>query len=916
MKTADIIEELKLKNEKQTRIYNRLYEIGKDLNENLTIGETYDIATSFVTKELNFEKCLVFQHDDKNGWFKIVKSVGYNNPMEQKILKIINLLLSGEIIEYLRVSGRPIIHTHKTPNDIVEKLVKSLFLSECQFELFGGTVEMPFGLLVVGNGFNPLDNYSRIDVDDIEMLALGNFTVQFSNTINNIIFYQAWKDEKNDLEENILKRTKEINSQKETFEAIYNTSKDGISILDVETTAFLDVNNAYTEMTGFSREELLRTSCVKLSAYEDKQRSRKAVAEVLTKGYIKDFEKRCLIKSGEIITISMSIVLMKDKKRMLVSAKDITRQKVLERSIIESKEKAESATKAKSEFLANMSHEIRTPMNGIIGMSHLTLQTSLNDKQRDYIEKIDNSAKSLLGIIDDILDFSKIEAGRLTIDKVEFDLFKVINSVVNLIEYRVKEKNLKLIVSYEKNIGKKFYGDSLRIAQIITNLMSNAVKFTSSGEIGIYISKISDDKFRFEIKDTGIGLTTHEITKLFLSFSQADSSITRKYGGTGLGLTISKQLVELMNGNIWVESEKDIGSNFIFEIELKSFDEENNNDNKFSNKNIMIQENYKKKKINSLKGANILLVEDNITNQEIIQGVLENSGIDIDIAFNGQEAVDMSKDNEYDLILMDLQMPVMGGIEATKIIRKINTSIPIVALTANAMKDDVKRTKEAGMDEHLNKPIDINKLYETLLKFISKKSYKVEKIDTLSPDSQEIIIPEFENINSALGLSYLVGNKKLYIKILNTFYTNYKDIKLDNLRDEEFKRVIHTLKGLSANIGAVNLNIISKELNETQNRSLLPKLCEELNLVIEELEVLNNISNNKQDLKFLELNDTIRDELFGKLKETVLTKRPKNCQCIMNEIVKYKLTSEDEVLYKNVKNLIQKYKFKDAFELL
>ncbi|MEA3290658.1 MAG: response regulator, partial [Campylobacterota bacterium] len=976
-------EEIYTINTKQTKIYNKLYEIGKNINETIEAEELYSIACDFATSELNFQKALIFEHDDSNGWFKVVKSKGFESIVEQRLLKIINLLLSGEVIEYLRVEGQPIIHTQQNPNSKVQTLLKSLSLNEAYLELFGGDKNIPYGLIIVGNGVDNEKQYTDLQNDNINLLALGNFTVQLSNTINNIIFYKAWQEEKEKLEENILKRTKQIEEQKSAFEAIYKTSKDGIAILDLETTAFLDVNPAYCEMTGFTRAELLRTSCLKLSLPQDRDKSQQALKEVKEKGFITNFLKTCKIKNDKQIIVNMSISLMDDKKRILVSSKDITKQKEQEEALKEAKDKAEAATKAKSDFLANMSHEIRTPMNGIIGMSHLALQTNLTDKQSHYIHKIDNSAKSLLGIINDILDFSKIEAGKLTLDKVDFDLYKVIEQVVNHIEFKAHEKRLELIVGYCKNIGKHYYGDSLRLTQILTNLMGNAIKFTNKGEIGLYITRPLENRIRFEVKDTGIGLHKEQKEKLFQSFSQADQSTTRQYGGTGLGLSISKQLVELMDGRIWVESEYGSGSSFIFEIELIEQDNKNIDQfQKFNNKKILIVDDHhtwhdilknslelfgvevesaysgeealellnecnnsydvilmdwqmpelngietiKKIKqacylcthqnmcktmlpptiimvssyrqesiveeakdldvniflqkpvnpsllndilssvfldeitedyitnnnertrysdLSSLDGSRILLVEDNETNQEIIVGLLEHSGIKIDIVNNGQEAVDRYVENSeiYELILMDLQMPIMDGYEATRLIREENKDIPIIALTANAMKEDVEKTKAIGMNDHLNKPIEVEKLYTTLLNYISKKTEVNSSEDIV--DEQTIVIPEFNYIDIKVGYAHLLGNTQLYNKILHKFFDDYKELELDKLDDDEYKIVLHTIKGISANIGAMDLHKISKELEELGDESLIGKFQENLNFVTNELKNYFNASTNK-----------------------------------------------------------------------
>ena len=385
--------------------------------------------------------------------------------------------------------------------------------------------------------------------------------------------------------------------------------------------------------------------------------------------------------------------------------------------LVKAKVKAEEAAKAKAMFLANMSHEIRTPLNGIVGMIDILKQTELDKQQDDYLDIIDISSETLLMIINDILDFSKIEAGQISFEKIKFDIKNEIDEVRKLLSYKTKQKNLNFAVEIADNVPVKLLGDPLRLKQILINLSNNAIKFTEKGFVNIKVSLDKDFgyqyRLRFEVADSGIGISTENQKKLFESFSQADSSTTRKFGGTGLGLAISKRLANLMNGEIGVVSEEGIGSTFWFTSVLED-------GHVINDKDDLDQLPLTHDK--STKKLNVLLAEDNIINQKVAILNIKKLGHEVELAHNGVVAVDIFAKNNFDLILMDIQMPGMDGLEATKAIRKIERDrkeenpIPIIAITANMYTDDIKRFLESGMNAHLGKPFKPDDLEDIIRK--------------------------------------------------------------------------------------------------------------------------------------------------------------------------------------------------------
>ena len=401
---------------------------------------------------------------------------------------------------------------------------------------------------------------------------------------------------------------------------------------------------------------------------------------------------------------------------------DVTEKINYENELKLATEQAKESSKAKSQFLAMMSHEIRTPMNGIIGMTHLALQGELNEKEINHINKAHTSAKNLLVIINDILDFSKIEAGKMELEITDFSLKEVIDNVISHISLKAKEKNILIKVKLDPDLPKKLNGDPLRIGQILTNLASNAVKFSHSGDavtIGLELTQQTNEGVRLQgyVHDTGIGMNEEQRNNIFQPFTQADSGTTRKYGGTGLGLVISHRIAELMQGKVWVDSEEGVGSTFYFTIDLQKAKEHDLADesdacNRLSTEKAVVQ----------LKGAKILLVEDNDINQELIIELLSINGMKVVVANNGQEALNFLETNSFDGVLMDCMMPVMDGYEATEKIRQQDkyAHLPILAMTANVMKPEIEKAINSGMNDHIAKPVLPDVMIRTMAKWIKK----------------------------------------------------------------------------------------------------------------------------------------------------------------------------------------------------
>jgi len=510
------------------------------------------------------------------------------------------------------------------------------------------------------------------------------------------------------------KHNKQLAEKEESFRALIEYSSVGITLWDRNRRVFY-VSPAVTIILGYETSELIGEFRPDLIHPDDRDSSNSRLSSLLeTPGQTQRSRIRMKHKNGEyrwIEVISRNLFDNPAVGAIVTNLRDITDSTNAEIAAAEARQKAENANQAKSDFLAMISHEIRTPMNGITGMCQLLIESNLNREQQDYAETISYSAQSLLALINDVLDFSRIEAGKLTIERAPLDLAELLKEVAQLVRVRAEEKHLKLEVIYPKDAPRAFYGDALRIRQILFNLTGNAVKFTHEGGIRIEaaISYNVGSAFNLDItvKDTGIGIPEDKLQLVFQKFTQADVSTTRRYGGSGLGLSISQSLASLMGGSIDASSVVGEGSEFRLHLQLDAAPE-----------STLQRKHSTVEALQPLSDSlEILLVEDNKVNQKLALRLLERLGCQARVAESGIEALELLDTQKFDLILMDCQMPLMDGYEATRRIRErehSNRHIPIVAITANAMESDLEKCLEAGMDSYLTKPIDFNKLRDAL----------------------------------------------------------------------------------------------------------------------------------------------------------------------------------------------------------
>jgi len=667
--------------------------------------------------------------------------------------------------------------------------------------------------------------FGKIDIECEKSIHATNELISILVTVSNVSAAVCSKIKK--INENKILAT----LAKETDYAIVITDPNG----KIEW-----VNDGFEQLSEYKLSEVegLRINDISQGIDTDIEKTKLIINALKNKKNI-ELEYLNYTKSGKKYWVNIEIKPLFENgilTHYISIQKDISSLKNVEEELIQSKDLAESANEAKNRFLAITSHEIRTPLNIILGMSKILLETEINDSQLKYLRGIKSASQNLLLIINDLLDFSKIEAGKLLLEKIEFNLNQVTEDAMTFLSIKAIEKNIQLVLDNDTRIYDFLIGDPFRLNQILLNLLTNALKFTDTGTITLrthleYENDI-ENKIKIEVSDTGIGIDSKKINTIFDSYTQEDISITRKYGGTGLGLTITKQLVELFGGEISVYSNKISGTTFII---MLTFKKSKKTDSKIIEPIIDIQ---------SLKGIKVLLAEDNELNQVIALTYLNRWEIETDTVLNGLEAIVNVKNKKYDIILMDIQMPEMDGITATKIIRhELLSKTPIIALTAHALNDEREKYMQAGFDEYVTKPIDENILLTSLLKHVEPSlSNNYTHIESKMTKSNSIEEPIF-NLSELKKIA--INDTQFIPKIIQLFINQSIDIPekltmfVENKNITEIGFIIHQIKPslfhLSVDCSKDIIRKIEENIHDNKNEE------ETLQLSFQLIPILNTL---------------------------------------------------------------------------
>ncbi len=638
-----------------------------------------------------------------------------------------------------------------------------------------------------------------------------------------------------------MERTKTHES--EYASSLIEASLDPLFTISLEG-KITDMNQAAINVTGTTRKEL--TGKDFFIYFTDPQKARQVYREVFEKGFVKDCPLTIKdhkftdvlfngsVYKGENGKILGAVVVARDITEQKSIADELTNAKIIAeraaKNAQDAKIKAELAThiaedavKAKQQFLSNMSHEIRTPMNAIIGFTKVLFNTTLSEKQKEYLGAIKTSGDALIVLIDDILDLAKVDAGKMTFEQTPFKMASSISAMLHLFETKIREKNLELAIDYDAKIPEFLIGDPVRLHQIILNLVSNAVKFTSKGTITVSVKLIKEDEkkviIEFAVGDTGIGIPSDKLKDIFENFQQASGGTSRLYGGTGLGLAIVKQLVEPQGGIIHVESKVNVGSTFSFTLTFNKTNE------------ITVTENDIIEKDKALIGKKVLVVEDIALNQLLMKTILDEFGFERDIASNGKIAIEKLKHKTFDIILMDLQMPEMNGFETTEYIRKtLKSNIPIIALTADVTTVDLEKCRSVGMNDYLAKPVNEKLLYN--------------KIRSLLKDDARTEVEKTEAAIKYINMDYLYKRTKSNPKLIKEMITLYLEqtpplvsLMKKSFLDKDWDSLHSAIHKMIPSFSIMGINSdFEKMAKKIQDYAKAQQLTDEAHHMVEQLE--------------------------------------------------------------------------------